>query len=109
MKQNGYHSMGNTVTNKLKEEENESNMTLTTNPMVDGNYINSNHHHHLRSTVGNSLMAQSPLSDTTSSSSSSGITRDINNAVLNNVASGYWCWIIMIAILSGVQNGMLPS
>merc|ERR1712062_321811 len=43
------------------------------------------------------------------SDTSSGITRDINNAVLNNVATGYWHWIVVIALLSGVQNGMLPS
>eukprot|EP01083_Nonionella_stella_P270732 916921_1 len=27
----------------------------------------------------------------------------------DNVCSGYWHWIIMISVLSGIQNGMIPS
>lgn len=72
-----------------------SNMTLTTNPL---DVMHADHHRGANS----STSCSAP-------SSSSGITRDINNAVLNNVASGYWGFMMAMGVLSGVQNGMLPS
>eukprot|EP00483_Globobulimina_turgida_P002730 UN02735 len=43
------------------------------------------------------------------SEASTGVTQNINAIILNNVSVGYWHWIILIAVLSGVQNGMMPA
>ena len=46
---------------------------------------------------------QNEIDDGVSSHKSDG------DEILNNVTCGYWHWIIIIGVLSGIQNGMLPS